>query len=37
MMQKTLIYAKDDNHAEEIVDIIREEFGEGNEFCQKIT
>lgn len=34
---KTLIYAKDDNHAEEIVQIIREEFGEGNEFCQKIT
>jgi len=34
---KTLIYAKDDNHAEEIVEIIREEFGEGNEFCQKIT
>lgn len=34
---KTLIYAKDDNHAEEIVEIIRQEFGEGNEFCQKIT
>ncbi|MBI5803448.1 DEAD/DEAH box helicase family protein [Candidatus Pacearchaeota archaeon] len=34
---KTLIYAKDDNHAEEIVEIVREEFGEGNEFCQKIT
>ena len=34
---KTLIYAKDDNHAEEIVDIIREEFGEGNNFCVKIT
>jgi type I restriction enzyme R subunit len=34
---KTLIYAKDDNHAEEIVEIVRQEFGEGNEFCQKIT
>ncbi|MBU4501376.1 MAG: DEAD/DEAH box helicase family protein [Nanoarchaeota archaeon] len=34
---KTLIYAKDDNHAEEIVGIVREEFNEGNEFAQKIT
>ena len=34
---KTLIYAKDDNHAEEIVEIVREEFGEGNNFCVKIT
>ncbi len=34
---KTLIYAKDDNHAEEIVKIIREEFNEGNDFAQKIT
>jgi type I restriction enzyme R subunit len=34
---KTLIYAKDDNHAEEIVKIVREEFGEGNEFAVKIT
>src|SRR4030066_1343006 len=34
---KTLIYAKDDSHAEDIVKIIREEFGKGNEFCQKIT
>jgi len=34
---KTLIYAKDDNHAEEIVKIVREEFNEGNDFCQKIT
>ncbi|MBN2367517.1 DEAD/DEAH box helicase family protein [Candidatus Woesearchaeota archaeon] len=34
---KTLIYAKDDNHAEEIVDIVREEFNEGNDFCVKIT
>jgi len=34
---KTLIFAKDDNHAETIVDIVREEFGKGNDFCQKIT
>jgi type I restriction enzyme R subunit len=34
---KTLIFAKDDDHAERIVDIVREEFGEGNDFCQKIT
>lgn len=34
---KTLIFAKDDNHAEEIVHIAREVFGEGNEFCKKIT
>ncbi len=34
---KTLIFAKDDNHAEKIVEIVREEFGKGNEFAQKIT
>ena len=34
---KTLIFAKDDNHAEEIVRIVREEFGQGDAFCQKIT
>ena len=34
---KTLVFAKTDNHAEDIVNIIREEFGKGNEFCQKIT
>jgi type I restriction enzyme R subunit len=34
---KTLIYAKDDSHAEDIVKIVREEFGKGNEFAQKIT
>jgi len=34
---KTLIFAKDDNHAEEIVHIVREVFGEGNDFCKKIT
>ncbi len=34
---KTLIFAKDDSHAEDIVHIIRGEFGKGNEFCKKIT
>ena len=34
---KTLVFAKDDSHAEDIVKIIREEFAKGNEFCQKIT
>ena len=34
---KTLIFAKDDNHAEEIVRIAREVFNKGNDFCKKIT
>jgi type I restriction enzyme R subunit len=34
---KTLIFAKDDCHAEDIVHIVREEFGQGNDFCKKIT
>ena len=34
---KTLIFAKDDNHAEEIVGIVREVFGRGNDFAKKIT
>lgn len=34
---KTLIFAKDDNHAELIVEIAREVFGHGNAFAQKIT
>lgn len=34
---KTLIFAKDDMHAEDITVIVREEFGEGNHFCKKIT
>src|SRR5260370_11111499 len=34
---KTLIYAKDDSHADDIVQIVREEFGKGNDFAQKIT
>ncbi len=34
---KTLILAKDDNHAEEIVTQVREVFGKGNDFAAKIT
>ncbi len=34
---KTLIFAKTDSHADDIVQCVREEFGEGNEFCRKIT
>lgn len=34
---KTLIFAKSDSHADDIVQIVREEFGEGNDFCRKIT
>ena len=34
---KTVIFAKDDNHAENIVGIAREVFGKGNDFAQKIT
>lgn len=34
---KTLIFAKNDNHAEDIIEIVREEFGEENKFCQKVT
>jgi type I restriction enzyme R subunit len=37
IVPKTLVFAKDDSHAEDIVRIIREEFGKGDEFCQKIT
>jgi type I restriction enzyme, R subunit len=34
---KTLIFAKDDHHAEEVVHLAREVFGKGNEFAKKIT
>lgn len=34
---KTLIFAKDDAHAEEIVQQVREVFGRGNDFAAKIT
>ena len=31
------VFAKDDSHAEDVVEIVRDEFGRGNDFCQKIT
>ncbi|MBL7936043.1 MAG: DEAD/DEAH box helicase family protein [Bacteroidia bacterium] len=34
---KMLIFAKTDSHAEDIIEIVREEFGEENKFCKKIT
>jgi type I restriction enzyme R subunit len=34
---KTLIFAKNDSHADDIVRIAREVFDEGNEFCKKVT
>ena len=34
---KTIIFAKTDSHADDIINIVREEFGEGNDFCRKIT
>jgi type I restriction enzyme R subunit len=34
---KTLVFAKTDSHADDIIQIIREEFGEGNDFCKKVT
>src|SRR5262249_35590583 len=37
LVPKTLIFAKDDSHAEDVVQICREVFGRGNDFCKKIT
>jgi type I restriction enzyme R subunit len=34
---KTLIFAKTDSHAEDIIEIVRDEFNEENKFCKKIT
>jgi type I restriction enzyme R subunit len=34
---KTLIFAKTDSHADDIIHTVREEFGESNAFCKKIT
>ena len=36
-LKRLLKGSKDDSHAEDIVHIVREEFGKGNEFCKKIT
>jgi type I restriction enzyme R subunit len=34
---KTLVFAKTDSHADDIIQVIREEFNEGNDFCKKVT
>ena len=34
---KTLIFAKTDSHADDIIQIVREVFNEENRFCKKIT
>ena len=34
---KTLVFAKTDSHADDIIQTAREEFAEGNDFCKKIT
>ncbi|HKK34587.1 MAG TPA: DEAD/DEAH box helicase family protein, partial [Desulfomicrobiaceae bacterium] len=34
---KTLIFAKTDSHADDIIQTVRDEFGEGNAFCKKVT
>lgn len=34
---KTLVFAKTDSHADDIIHTVREEFGEGNQFCKKVT
>jgi type I restriction enzyme R subunit len=34
---KTLIFAKTDSHADDIINMVKEVFGKGNEFCKKIT
>ncbi|MBS1786753.1 MAG: DEAD/DEAH box helicase family protein [Acidobacteria bacterium] len=34
---KTLIFAKTDSHADDIIQIVRDEFGESNRFCKKVT
>ena len=34
---KTLIFAKDDSHADDIIQIVREVFAEENRFCKKVT
>lgn len=34
---KTLIFAKTDSHADDIIQTVREEFAESNAFCKKLT
>jgi len=37
IVPKTLIFCKDDSHAEDVVQLVREVFGRGNDFAKKIT
>ena len=34
---KTLIFAQTDSHADDIIQIVREVYGQGNDFCRKVT
>ena len=34
---KTLIFAKTDSHADDIIQMVREVYGQGNAFCKKVT
>ena len=34
---KSLIFAKTDSHADDIIQMVREEFEESNDFCKKLT
>jgi type I restriction enzyme, R subunit len=34
---KTLIFAKTDSHADDIIRMVREVYGQGNAFCKKVT
>lgn len=34
---KTLIFAKTDSHADDIINMVREVYGQGNDFCRKVT
>ena len=34
---KTLVFAKTDSHADDVIQTVREEFAESNKFCKKVT
>ncbi|MFY7941581.1 MAG: type I restriction-modification enzyme R subunit C-terminal domain-containing protein [Burkholderiaceae bacterium] len=34
---KTLIFAKTDSHADDIIQMVRDVYGKGNDFCKKVT
>lgn len=34
---KTIIFTKSDSHADDVLEIVRDEFGKGNDFAKKIT